>query len=216
MKAPPDLMLKVAAHVARRSRPWQRRVFFPRGDVMRAWGTLDRRVPLRGDAALAKQATITATGITAMETDPCVNATPPPRAVRDDQRRARAVGFATTPPGLCLRSGPSPSPNSARAFNRRTTPGFPAARSRVSPRSVNTCTAPASPASSPLAASQSSSPAAAPVTTAPPAVVAVVGIEGVMRDCVLATAPIVPRHRSLHRSIRRRILQSIPPPVAPG
>jgi hypothetical protein len=50
MKAPPALMLTLAAHVARRGRPWQRRVFFPKGEVLRAWGAPDRRVPLRGDA----------------------------------------------------------------------------------------------------------------------------------------------------------------------
>lgn len=50
MKAPPALMLTLAAHVARRSRPWPRRVFFPRGKVLRAWGSPDRRTALRGDA----------------------------------------------------------------------------------------------------------------------------------------------------------------------
>ncbi len=50
MKAPPALMLTLAAHVARRGRPWQRRVFFPKGEVLRAWGAPDRRTPLRGDA----------------------------------------------------------------------------------------------------------------------------------------------------------------------
>jgi len=50
MKAQPALMLTLAAHVARRSRPWQRRVFFPKGEVLRAWGAPDKRTPLRGDA----------------------------------------------------------------------------------------------------------------------------------------------------------------------
>ncbi len=50
MKAPAALMLSVAGHVARRSRPWQRRVYFPRGKILRAFGTPDRRPPLRGDA----------------------------------------------------------------------------------------------------------------------------------------------------------------------
>ncbi len=50
MKAPPAQMLTLAAHVARRSRPWPRRVFFPKGEVLRAWGAADRRTPLRGDA----------------------------------------------------------------------------------------------------------------------------------------------------------------------
>jgi hypothetical protein len=49
-KGPPATMLTLANHVARRGRAWPRRVFFPKGNVMRAWGTPDNRVPLRGDA----------------------------------------------------------------------------------------------------------------------------------------------------------------------
>lgn len=49
-RAPPAAMLAVASHMARRSRPWRRRVFFPDGDVLRAWSIPDRRPPLRGDA----------------------------------------------------------------------------------------------------------------------------------------------------------------------
>ncbi|HEY5924136.1 MAG TPA: MXAN_6230/SCO0854 family RING domain-containing protein, partial [Kofleriaceae bacterium] len=49
-KGPPATMLTLASHVARRGRTWPRRVFFPKGEVLRAWGTDDNRVPLRGDA----------------------------------------------------------------------------------------------------------------------------------------------------------------------
>ncbi len=49
-KGPAAAMLTVSAHIARRSRPWPRRVFFARGDVLRAWGTPDKRPALRGDA----------------------------------------------------------------------------------------------------------------------------------------------------------------------
>lgn len=50
VKGPPATMLTLASHVARRGRPWPRRVFFPKGEVLRAWGTEDRRPPLRTDA----------------------------------------------------------------------------------------------------------------------------------------------------------------------
>lgn len=50
VKGPPSTMLTLASHVARRARPWPRRVFFPKGDVLRAWGAPDQRTPLRGDA----------------------------------------------------------------------------------------------------------------------------------------------------------------------
>jgi hypothetical protein len=49
-KGPPVEMLALAAHVARRGRPWKRRVFFPRGRALGAWSRLDKRTPLRGDA----------------------------------------------------------------------------------------------------------------------------------------------------------------------
>lgn len=49
-KAPPATMLTLASHVARRGRPWPRRVFFPKGEVLRAWGMPDVRTPLRSDA----------------------------------------------------------------------------------------------------------------------------------------------------------------------
>jgi hypothetical protein len=49
-KGPPATMLTLASHIARRARPWQRRVFFPKGDVLRAWSAPDRRTQLRGDA----------------------------------------------------------------------------------------------------------------------------------------------------------------------
>jgi hypothetical protein len=49
-KGPPAEMLALAAHVARRGRPWKRRVFFPRGRALGAFSRLDKRTPLRGDA----------------------------------------------------------------------------------------------------------------------------------------------------------------------
>jgi hypothetical protein len=49
-KGPPATMLTLATHIARRGRAWPRRVFFPNGDVLHAWGAPDTRVPLRGDA----------------------------------------------------------------------------------------------------------------------------------------------------------------------
>ena len=50
VKGPPAAMLTLASHVARRGRSWPRRVFFPKGEVLHAWGTRDLRMPLRGDA----------------------------------------------------------------------------------------------------------------------------------------------------------------------
>jgi hypothetical protein len=49
-KAAPGMMLTLASHIARRGRSWPRRVFFPKGEVLRAWGIPDFRTPLRGDA----------------------------------------------------------------------------------------------------------------------------------------------------------------------
>lgn len=49
-KGAPGTLLTLASHVARRGRPWPRRVFFPKGEVLRAWGGSDDRVTLRGDA----------------------------------------------------------------------------------------------------------------------------------------------------------------------
>jgi hypothetical protein len=49
-KGPPAEMIALAAHIARRGRPWKRRVFFPRGRAIRAWSRADQRTPLRGDA----------------------------------------------------------------------------------------------------------------------------------------------------------------------
>ena len=49
-KGPPAEMIALAAHVARRGRPWKRRVFFPRGHAIGAWSRVDKRTPLRGDA----------------------------------------------------------------------------------------------------------------------------------------------------------------------
>jgi hypothetical protein len=49
-KGAPGTLLTLASHVARRGRPWPRRVFFPKGEVLRAWGAPDERETLRGDA----------------------------------------------------------------------------------------------------------------------------------------------------------------------
>jgi hypothetical protein len=49
-KGAPGTLLTLASHIARRGRAWRRRVFFPKGEVLRAWGMRDDRVALRGDA----------------------------------------------------------------------------------------------------------------------------------------------------------------------
>ena len=49
VRAPAELCLAVAGHLARRGRPWPRRVFAPHGNVLAAWGTTDTRVALRSD-----------------------------------------------------------------------------------------------------------------------------------------------------------------------
>lgn len=46
----PAMLLGLASHIARRTEPWPRRVFFPKREVLKAWGTPDRREPLRSDA----------------------------------------------------------------------------------------------------------------------------------------------------------------------
>jgi len=46
----PALLLELTSYIARRTAPWRRRVFFPKGEVLNAWGAPDRREPLRGDA----------------------------------------------------------------------------------------------------------------------------------------------------------------------
>src|SRR6185295_3139347 len=46
----PAMLLVLASHLARRGRPWQRRVYFPKGEVLRAYTTPDKRVLLRADA----------------------------------------------------------------------------------------------------------------------------------------------------------------------
>jgi hypothetical protein len=50
-KGAPAMMLTLAGHVARRGRPWPRRVFFPKGEVLRAFAVPDQRTPLRADAS---------------------------------------------------------------------------------------------------------------------------------------------------------------------
>jgi hypothetical protein len=44
------MLLGLASHIARRTAAWPRRVFFPRGEVLKAWGAPDLRAPLRSDA----------------------------------------------------------------------------------------------------------------------------------------------------------------------
>jgi hypothetical protein len=56
----PAMLLGLASHTARRTEPWPRRVFFPRGEVLRAWGIPDRRAPLRSDAIAAIAAVVRA------------------------------------------------------------------------------------------------------------------------------------------------------------
>ncbi|MGN6106626.1 MAG: MXAN_6230/SCO0854 family RING domain-containing protein [Kofleriaceae bacterium] len=46
----PATLLTIAAHVARRGEPVPRRVFLPRGEVLRAWTAADDRAPLPADA----------------------------------------------------------------------------------------------------------------------------------------------------------------------
>jgi hypothetical protein len=46
----PATLLALASHVARRGAVWPRRVFFPKSEVLRAWGAPDTREPLRADA----------------------------------------------------------------------------------------------------------------------------------------------------------------------
>lgn len=46
----PAMLLGLASHIAQRTAPWPRRVFFPGGNVLKAWGAPDHRAPLRGDA----------------------------------------------------------------------------------------------------------------------------------------------------------------------
>jgi hypothetical protein len=53
----PAALLQLAAHAARRTAPWPRRVFFPHGDVLRAYGIPDARAPLAPDLADAIVAT---------------------------------------------------------------------------------------------------------------------------------------------------------------
>lgn len=42
----PAMLLGLASHVAQRTAPWPRRVFLPKGEVLRAWGAPDTRAPL--------------------------------------------------------------------------------------------------------------------------------------------------------------------------
>lgn len=49
-KGAPNTLLVLGAHVRARTAPWRRRVVFPKGDVLKAWGMPDARAPLRSDA----------------------------------------------------------------------------------------------------------------------------------------------------------------------
>ncbi|HET9627812.1 MAG TPA: MXAN_6230/SCO0854 family RING domain-containing protein [Kofleriaceae bacterium] len=50
MRGTPANLLGLVSHIAHRHAPWPRRVFFPRGEALAAWGMADRRPALRGDA----------------------------------------------------------------------------------------------------------------------------------------------------------------------
>jgi Prokaryotic RING finger family 4 len=56
----PAMLLGLAAHAARRTEPWPRRVFFPQGKLLAAWGAPDRRDPLRGETISAIVAAVRA------------------------------------------------------------------------------------------------------------------------------------------------------------
>jgi hypothetical protein len=50
MRGAPAMLLGLASHIAHRHAAWPRRVFFPKGDALKAWATSDRRPVLRADA----------------------------------------------------------------------------------------------------------------------------------------------------------------------
>lgn len=50
VKGAPGTLLTLGAHVVRRGSPWPRRVFLPKGEVIKAWSTPDLRAPLPADA----------------------------------------------------------------------------------------------------------------------------------------------------------------------
>jgi hypothetical protein len=50
VKGAPGMLLALGSHVVRRNAAWPRRVFFPKGDVIKAWSTPDERPPLPADA----------------------------------------------------------------------------------------------------------------------------------------------------------------------
>ncbi|HEX4422969.1 MAG TPA: MXAN_6230/SCO0854 family RING domain-containing protein [Kofleriaceae bacterium] len=60
IRGAPGMLLGLASHIARRTAPWPRRVFFPKGEVLKAWTVPDRRAALRGDAVGALVALIRA------------------------------------------------------------------------------------------------------------------------------------------------------------
>ena len=50
MRGAPAMLLGLASHIAHRHAAWPRRVFFPKGDALKAWAMADRRPLLRADA----------------------------------------------------------------------------------------------------------------------------------------------------------------------
>jgi hypothetical protein len=50
VKGAPGMLLTLGAHVVRRNAAWPRRVFLPKGEVIKAWSTPDTRAPLPADA----------------------------------------------------------------------------------------------------------------------------------------------------------------------
>jgi len=50
VRGQPGMLLTLASHMARRGRAWQRRVFFPKGEVLKAWSAPDLRPAIRLDA----------------------------------------------------------------------------------------------------------------------------------------------------------------------
>jgi hypothetical protein len=46
----PALLIGLASHIAQRTAPWSRRVYFPTGELLKAWSEPDRRAALPGEA----------------------------------------------------------------------------------------------------------------------------------------------------------------------
>lgn len=67
VKGAPGMLLTLGAHVARRNAPWPRRVFLPKGEVLKAWSTPDTRAPLPADAIGAIASVVRETLVTRAE-----------------------------------------------------------------------------------------------------------------------------------------------------